>query len=102
MTGSLRTGISAGAFNRGKVEVSPSRDARRISPISGYGCDTPPLDARCSAQVAESMLCSDVRTHRAIPDQRPYLAYGDPFGLLSATVGLTMDVTIDTEGSAGV
>ncbi|KAH9974176.1 hypothetical protein BGW80DRAFT_1458716 [Lactifluus volemus] len=91
MTGSLRTGISAlaGAFNCGKVEVSPSR----------YGCDTPPLDDMCSAHVAESMLCS---THRTIPDQRPYLAYGDSFDLLSATVRLTVDVTIDAEDPAGV
>jgi hypothetical protein len=81
MTG--KTGISAlaGAFNCGKVEVSPGP--------SRYGCDTSPLDAICTAQVAESMLCS---THRTIPDQRPYLAYGDSFDLLSATVRLTVDV----------
>ena len=48
------------------------------------------------------MLCSDVCTHRTIPDQHPYLAYGDPFDLLSATVRLTVDVTIDTEDPAGV
>jgi hypothetical protein len=40
--------------------------------------------------------------HRAIQDQRPYLAYGDSFDLLSATVRLTVDVTIDAEDPAGV